>query len=197
MESNAEVFMVEKKKLTDAQFLDGLRTNDNTILKALYKKFFAIVLKYVVNNNGTEDEAKDIYQECIIVLYENVRKPAFVLTCQLQTYIFSISKRLWLKQIGKNSHLVKLGNNETSDDTIDVGEEISEYDRKEKDFDKMNAGLSQLGEPCKSLISDFYLNKMNMDEIAEKFGYTNSDNAKNQKYKCLQRLKKLFFEGGN
>ena len=73
MESNAEGFMVEKKKLTDAQFLDGLRTNDNTILKALYKKFFAIVLKYVVNNNGTEDEAKDVYQECIIVLYENVR----------------------------------------------------------------------------------------------------------------------------
>jgi hypothetical protein len=32
-----------------------------------------------------------------------------------------------------------------------------------------------------------------MPEITEKFGYTNVDSAKNQKYKCLMRLKKLFF----
>jgi len=31
-----------------------------------------------------------------------------------------------------------------------------------------------------------------MIEIAADFGYTNSDNAKNQKYKCLMRLKKIF-----
>jgi hypothetical protein len=57
----------------------------------------------------------------------------------------------------------------------------------------MNESLDKLGEPCRSLIRDFYLNKMNMDDLAEKFGYTNADNAKNQKYKCLQRLKKMFF----
>ena len=32
-----------------------------------------------------------------------------------------------------------------------------------------------------------------MTDIAAEFGYTNADNAKNQKYKCLMRLKKLFF----
>jgi len=32
-----------------------------------------------------------------------------------------------------------------------------------------------------------------MQEIALSFGYTNADNAKNQKYKCLMRLKKIFF----
>ena len=32
-----------------------------------------------------------------------------------------------------------------------------------------------------------------MSEIAKEFGYTNADNAKNQKYKCLMRLKKIFF----
>ena len=54
--------------------------------------------------------------------------------------------------------------------------------------------LEELGEPCATLIKDFYIRKMNMDEISDKFGYTNSDNAKNQKYKCLQRLKRLYFD---
>ena len=53
--------------------------------------------------------------------------------------------------------------------------------------------MDKLGEPCKSMITDIYIHDLNMNEISDKFGYTNSDNAKNQKYKCLQRLKKIFF----
>lgn len=183
--------MAEKRLLTDADYLEGLRSNNHETLKALYKKFFGAVLKYVVTNSGSEQEAKDVYQESIIVLYQNVQKPGFELNCALQTYIYSIAKRLWLKQIGRQNHLVKLGNHE-SDESVNVGEELSEHERREKDFGRMSESLEQLGEPCKSLITGFYLQRMNMDELAEKFGYTNADNAKNQKYKCLQRLKKIF-----
>ena len=77
---------------------------------------------------------------------------------------------------------------------VDVSEEITEHLNKESDLDKMNQSLVELGEPCATLIKDFYIQKLSMDDIAEKFGYTNADNAKNQKYKCLQRLKKCFFE---
>jgi predicted DNA-binding protein YlxM (UPF0122 family) len=58
----------------------------------------------------------------------------------------------------------------------------------------MGIALEGLGEPCKSIIEDFYIADLSMEEISVKFNYTNADNAKNQKYKCLQRLKKLFFE---
>lgn len=184
-----------KRQLTDADFLEGLRQDNNETLKALYKKFFTVVLKYVLNNNGSEQEAKDVYQESIIVLYQNVRKPGFELNCQLQTYIYSIAKRLWLKQIGKNNHLVKLSD-EAGHEEANVSDEVEEHAQREKDFDRMNESLEQLGEPCKSLLTDFYLRRMSMDAIAERFGYTNSDNAKNQKYKCLQRLKKIFSNGG-
>ena len=61
----------------------------------------------------------------------------------------------------------------------------------------MHFSLGLLGEPCKTLITDYYVKHMSMEEIADKFGYTNSNNAKNQKYKCLQRLKKIFFAAAN
>ena len=77
---------------------------------------------------------------------------------------------------------------------VDVTDEISDHLKKELDIEKMNACMENLGEPCKTLLKDFYVYKLSMDEISEKFGYTNSDNAKTQKYKCLQRLKRYFFE---
>ena len=58
----------------------------------------------------------------------------------------------------------------------------------------MKKALENLGEPCKTIIQDFYIHNLSMQDICEKFGYTNTDNAKTQKYKCLQRLKKLFFQ---
>ena len=53
----------------------------------------------VINNNGSADEAKDIFQEAIIVLYEKVRSGVFELNCQIKTYVYSVSERLWLKRL--------------------------------------------------------------------------------------------------
>lgn len=180
-------------QFSDSQFLEGLRSGDSEVLRALYKKYYNIVLKLVVNNSGSSDAARDVYQETIIVLFENSKKPAFELNCQLQTYIYSVAKRLWLKHLKKNGNTF-LMREDSEGEIADVSEDISLHDQKEKDFEKVNQSLASLGEPCATLIKDFYVHKLSMDEIAEKFGYTNADNAKNQKYKCLQRLKKYFFE---
>ncbi len=66
-------------------------------------------------------------------------------------------------------------------------------DEYENNFINMKLAMEGLGEPCKSIIQDFYIHELSMEDIAEKFGYTSADNAKNQKYKCLKRLKKIFF----
>ncbi|MDX2172674.1 MAG: sigma-70 family RNA polymerase sigma factor [Bacteroidota bacterium] len=182
-----------KLQFTDSQFVEGLRTNSNEILTALYKKYYNIVLKLIVSNNGSPDEAQDVYQETIIVVFENVRKPEFELNCQLQTYIYSIAKRLWLKQLKKNGKTFLFKEDEENE-LADISGDLNDHFKKEDDILKMNKSMSLLGEPCNTIINDFYVLKLSMDEIAEKFGYTNSDNAKTQKYKCLQRLKKYFFE---
>lgn len=189
--------MAVKKQFTDSEFIDGLKNDNDVALSALYKKYFNVVLKYVLNNSGTEEEAQDIYQETVIVLYNNARKPDFTLNCAMQTYIYSVAKRLWLKQLNKHSHIFKLSENADEDGTlVDVGSDIHEHEEKEKQLFRMNESLVGLGEPCKTLIEDFYIKRLSMEEISEKFGYTNADNAKNQKYKCLQRLKRLFFNEG-
>jgi RNA polymerase sigma factor (sigma-70 family) len=179
--------------LTDSQFLEGLRIGNHAVLSVLYKKYYSIVLKLVVANSGDAEAAQDIYQETIIVLYENVRRPGFELSCQLQTYIYSVAKRLWLKQLRRRGNTFLL-REDMEGELADVTEDVNWHLQKESDFAKVRKSLEELGEPCATLLKDFYVEKLSMDEIAEKFGYTNGDNAKNQKYKCLQRLKKYFFE---
>jgi len=185
--------MAGKALFTDTEFIEGLRTGNEAALKALYKKYYNIVLKIVVNNSGSSEAAEDIYQETIIVLFENAQKPNFTLNCQLQTFIYSIAKRLWLKQLRNNSNMTKLSNGQ-EEEIVDVSEEINEHQKKEDALLKMTKSLNELGEPCKTIITDFYISHLSMEEISAKFGYTNSDNAKTQKYKCLQRLKKHFFD---
>ena len=74
---------------------------------------------------------------------------------------------------------------------------VNDFLLKEKQIEIMDESLQILGEPCNTIIIDFYINKLSMQEIADKMGYTNNENAKNQKYKCLQRLKKIYFKNYN
>jgi DNA-directed RNA polymerase specialized sigma24 family protein len=74
-----------------------------------------------------------------------------------------------------------------------VEEDLEDHTKRDQEFEMMEKAIGGLGEPCKSLLEAYYLQRKNMQEIALDFGYTNAENAKNQKYKCLMRLKKIFF----
>lgn len=82
---------------------------------------------------------------------------------------------------------------EHHEDVVSVDDEVEEHEKRQTEFTMMDKAMNGLGEPCKSLLEAFYLRKKSMQDIAASFGYTNAENAKTQKYKCLMRLKKLFF----
>lgn len=180
-----------KAELNEQALLKGLAENDSKAVEALYKSHFSMIQHFVANNNGSFDDARDIFQEAMIALYEKVQLEHFTLSCQIKTYLFSICKNLWLKrlqQMGKYSTPLS-----AQEESISVEEDLDQFEKKDAAFAIMDRALNSLGEPCKSLLEGYYLNKKGMQELASQFGYTNADNAKNQKYKCLMRLKKLFF----
>jgi RNA polymerase sigma factor (sigma-70 family) len=187
----------------ESEIILGLRNNDSKILRVLYKKNFPSILKYILTNSGSEEEARDVFQESMIVLYRNAQKENFELSSSVQTYLYAIAKRLWLKKLKGNSWLMRIDDKEKEDEDagFSVSGELTEYQEKELQYEKIQKGMAKLGEPCHGIIKDFYVHHKNMAEISEKYGYTNADNAKNQKYKCLQRLKKIYFnnneEGGD
>ena len=180
-----------KPENSEKILLQGLARNDKKAVETIYRDNYSTVQSLIINNNGTADDAKDIFQETMIVLYEKARSGTFELSCQIKTYVYSVSRRLWLKRLQQvNRYSGDMGNAEA---VIQVEEDIEEHNRRNAEFEMMGKAILSLGEPCKSLLEAFYLQKRSMQEIAANFGYTNAENAKTQKYKCLMRLKKIFF----
>lgn len=180
-----------KQGINEQALLQGLARNETKAVETIYRENYNTIQALIINNNGSADDAKDIFQEAMIVLYEKVRSGTFELNCQIKTYVYSVSRRLWLKRLQQlNRYSAPVENLES---LVPVEDEIEAHEQRNLEFDMMNKAISSLGEPCKSLLEAYYLQKRNMQDIAASFGYTNADNAKNQKYKCLMRLKKIFF----
>ena len=177
---------------TDREVVLGILNNSADALNKLYTGHFPMILQFILNNNGDEEDAKDVYQEAIIILYNKIKSGDFELSSKLKTYIYSVCRRIWLKKLSQQSK--KSNNIDDFEDVIAVEFDVEQHEAKDLQFEKMGESLLNLGEPCKTIIQDFYINNLSMQDICEKFGYTNTDNAKTQKYKCLQRLKKLFFQ---
>src|SRR6187399_841821 len=115
-----------------------------------------MVLAFVVNNNGTYDEARDIFQEAMITLYQKAKSDSFVLTSQLKTYIYSICRRLWLKRL---QQLGKTSNGVENFESVAVDDDVEILERRNAELGIMDRAMNSLGEPCKSLLEAFYIEK--------------------------------------
>jgi RNA polymerase sigma factor (sigma-70 family) len=180
-----------KAALNEQALLQGLANSDTKAIETIYKQNYNMVQSFILNNNGSYDDARDIFQEAMIALYEKTKSESFFLTCKINTYVYSVCRRLWLKrlqQLGKFS-----GSVEILEETVSVEEDIEIHRKRDAEYNIMERSLGSMGEPCKSLLEGYYIKKLDMQALAKEFGYTNADNAKNQKYKCLMRLKKMFF----
>jgi len=181
---------------TEVQLLTELATGGRIATEQVYRRHYPMVTKWIMHHGGTEADAADVYQEAMVVLYEKAQSPEFRLSCKIGTYLFAISKNLWYKKI---QHAQKqpglLPESAGIDDRIDWAyeDDIKAHTERELHYGQLNIALDQLGEPCRSLLKAFYQHDKSMQEIAVDFGYTNPDNAKTQKYKCLNRLRKLFY----
>lgn len=183
--------MTEHHYISDQEFLHAVNQDDDLKIGYKYKMVYPSVRKFILSNNGNEHDAKDIYQESFIVALKQIRNSKYLQKSSVGTYLYSISRRLWLKEL-KRRGINQLRINESQEFLV-LESDTTDAEGTEKRFAAMSSSLSELGEPCQTIIKDFYLHKVGMEEIKEKMGYTNTSNAKNQKYKCLQRLKKIFF----
>lgn len=180
-------------KYSDEEIIEGIRSDNRDVLNVFYKLNFEMIRQFVSLNGGDEDEAKDIFQEAVLIIYHKIKNNSLVLNCKLKTYLYSVSRNLWLKQLDRKDR--NAGKVEDHEEFISLNAvEVVDWSEQQEKFLKMRESLDQIGEPCKTLINDFYIKNLSMNQITEKFGYSGEDSTKTQKYKCMNRLKKIFFE---
>jgi len=174
----------------EKEILEGIATGQKKSLEWVYKHCFATTKKMVIKLNGDTDEAWDVFQEAVTIFYQKCSTEGIDLNCRINTYLTSVARNLWIKRF-KQKITTEIP--EEWDEVEDAETDVDEFLQKERDLTTLETMLDKLGDPCSKMLKAFYFNKKSMQEICTEFGYTNADNAKTQKYKCLTRLKKLFF----
>lgn len=167
--------------MKDSEILAKISRGDELALDYLYKKYYRMMVKMVVANSGSEEEAKDIYQEALIVFWQKAISGKFTLTSKISTYLYSICLNLWRKELDRKSRL--------SDEEKDGTEYIE--DDKEERIKIINECINQLGDTCRKVLTYYYFDGMSMSDIAKKLNFATPDTAKTKKYKCKKRLDKL------
>ncbi|MBW8051205.1 MAG: sigma-70 family RNA polymerase sigma factor [Cytophagales bacterium] len=178
--------------MKDNEILNRIESGNESALEYLYKKYYRMMVKMIIRNSGTEDEAKDIYQEALIVFWQNVTKGKFVLTSKISTYLYSICQNLWRKELERKS---RFSNEEIDIYTKKFGVELKsskilDIDRKEKTA-IINQCIQQLSETCRKILTYYYFEQLSMKKIAEMMGFANADTAKTKKYKCKKHLDQI------
>lgn len=167
---------------------NAIKANDEDALKHLYQDNYSKIEMYVLNNNGTIADAKDIYQEAFIAVWRNIQLDKFYPENEhaLAAYLFRVAKNKWLDHL-RSAHFKKVTS--INEDSVQLPEDVLP-EEDVRYITEVKNKFKHLGENCREILKRFYYQKESMRMIAENFNWTEAT-AKNNKYRCLQRLREL------
>ena len=170
----------------DAKILDLIRKGDEEALVMLYDSNRRSIVTLVMRNNGAADDAEDVLQESLIVLWERVRAGKFEYKAKLSTFIYATAKNLWSQKLRRKGR--EIAGELDPDGPEDLAPSPLENLIASEQAALVSEALGKIGEQCRKLLLLFYWDELSMDEIAVKLGFANADTAKAKKYQCKKAL---------
>lgn len=173
------------------KLIAAIKANDSVTIKSFYIANYRKTQSLILNNSGSEEDAKDVYQEAFIVVWNNIKNNSFIPINEtaIEGYLFSIAKNKWMDIV--RSARFKHTNNGINEDIIkgEINDVYQDevYDLKLKST--MNA-FKNLGEPCKELLTTFYFKQKSLKDIATLLNIEEAT-ARNKKYRCMEKLRSL------
>ncbi|MEM6698221.1 MAG: sigma-70 family RNA polymerase sigma factor [Bacteroidota bacterium] len=178
--------MIKAQNPADQKLLEGILAADNQSVRMIYDLILPAVILWVKENNGTESDARDIFQEAIIALFRRVETGNFTLTCTLKSYVRVMCRNLWLTRIRDNKKFSEKPPEDLERIDLDKNmvERLERSEREQVFFKHFDA----LGENCQKILKWFF-EKIPLKKIAEKLD-TSESYIKKRKFICKEKLVK-------
>lgn len=173
--------------MQQTDFISAIKTGDRAGLTRMYTTIFPAIRKLVRDYGGSEDDAKDVFQDATIVIYEKAQRTDFELTSQFSTFFYGICRNLWMsRQQKKSASEVTI-----PEDAKYIADESSDLNYLQVERGKLfYKALRQLGEDCQQVLQLFF-QKTPMEDIAQTMGYASEGYARRRKSQCKDRLVEL------
>jgi RNA polymerase sigma factor (sigma-70 family) len=169
---------------TQPDYLSIVRSGDPAGLRTLYQEFLPRIANHIMNKGGSLEDAKDVFQDAIIVLYEKARQPDFKLTSGFYTFLFGVCRNIWGNRLQKKSR-TEVTIPEDAKYKSDTDTEAMIYQAEENRL--FWDAFKKLGEDCQRLMRLFF-EKTKMDEITSLMGYGSVNYTKKRKFVCKEQL---------
>lgn len=176
-------------KSYNTKIIADLKSGNCDFYSQMYDQYYPPLERFVLKNSGTKEDAKDIFQDTMLVLIEKLYADEFDLTASLGTYIFAIGKNLWLKTIRNISYTKEI--TLTNFGSSNFYSEISSSITAEMSYsEKLQMLMTKMTAHCYHLLRSMFFHNKKIEDIQKEYGYSSRHNAQNQKYKCIEQAKK-------
>jgi len=172
---------------TDDAIIEGLKKRDNGVIRYIYKEYYPTIKFLITTNSGTENDAEDVFQDALVVLYRKIARENLVLTSSFKTFLYSICRNLWLQKLDRrvfSSEFLEMEDLSELQDNI-LLEQADEEQEKYRLFQQHFLKLSQ---DCQKVLR-LFLKKTSLREIADIMGFKTEKYAKTRKFMCKEKLK--------
>ena len=170
----------------DVNYLQGIAENDYPTLNRIYQESLPEVIKYIRKNSGSADDARDVFQEAILVIFRKVKDQKLVLTTTFHQYLFTVCRRMWLAKLKKKKRAPLTS---AKEEDFAFEEQYEEAFLKTRKWRLFNQKFAQLSEECQRVLKMMF-NGLSNKEIAQKTGYS-EEYAKRKRYRCKGTLSEL------
>ena len=173
----------------DEEILDGLVREDEKIIRYIFSEHFNTIRSFIQRNNGTYEDAEDVFQDAVVIIYQKARDRELSLECSFKTFLYSVSRHVWLQKLEKNRiNPANIGDLENFIELSDV----MMYDLVDEDRERVKIFQQHflaLGEDCQKLLK-LFMKKIPLSEIMKIMGYKSVKYTKTRKFLCKEKLKK-------
>lgn len=139
-----------------------------------------MVKNHVLKNSGSKDDVPDVFQDSIIVLYQQVSENNFNLTSDLKGYFFGIVRNLWNAELRQKKRVSELN--------VDMVEEDNSSDLFDAALEKiLSRSFQKLKPDCQTILKLFY-DGLSYEEISSRMNLKNEMYARRKKYLCKEAL---------
>ncbi|MBL7963068.1 MAG: sigma-70 family RNA polymerase sigma factor [Flavobacteriales bacterium] len=173
--------------MNEKEIISQLRTGDTH--KTLVKLYAHLpkVERMVCSRGGTRADAKDLFQDALIILLGKVKDETFTLTCSIGTYLYAICRNRWQEELRRRGRFTQ-----ELEALPEEPQDLAALLAQEQRFAMAERALQALGDTCLELLKRFNLLNEPLLSIARAIGLAGEGAAKTRKYKCLEEARKRY-----
>lgn len=171
----------------EESFLDALLKGDSKTIIKLYKTNFFQVKKFVLQNNGNEADAEDVFQKALLQISVRHRAESISINTNFDAYFFTVCKNLWRRELNNyKKRVTKVGIVELVSEYRDDSLALIEQKKQELFVEKLN----KMSANCKKILT-FFFAKTPYNEIVEHTDYNSELVVRQRIFKCKKKLTEL------